>query len=42
MHMPYTYAHIFEVLLLFALVIGIRFGWARPASEKAIETSQGH
>ena len=42
MHMPYTYAHIFEVLLLFALVIGIRFGWARSASEKEIETPQGH
>lgn len=40
--MPYTYTHIFEVLLLFALIIGIRFGWARPASEKKIETPQGH
>jgi hypothetical protein len=35
--MPYT--HIFEVLLLFALVIGIRFGWDRPTTKKDVEPS---
>lgn len=33
--MPYIYAHIFEVLLLFGLIIGIRFGWRdRPAAKE--------
>ena len=31
--MPYT--HIFEVLLLFALIIGICFGWKEPAKYKS-------
>ena len=33
-------AHVFEVLLLIAVVAGIFVGWDRPAAEKEVDSSE--
>ena len=37
--MPYT--HVFEVVLLFALIAGILVGWDRPTAKKETKPSDG-